>query len=71
MLFLGFGLHGQREHAPDEWLSVTNFERAANASTMFLLTAADLPLAAGTPPRSRVNRAAARCAPLTRWPDCG
>ena len=48
VLFLGFGLHGQREHAPDEWLSVTNFQRAANAIAMFLLTAADLPLAAGT-----------------------
>jgi acetylornithine deacetylase/succinyl-diaminopimelate desuccinylase-like protein len=44
VLFLGFGLHGQQEHAPDEWLSVRNFELAANAIAMFLLTAADLPL---------------------------
>jgi acetylornithine deacetylase/succinyl-diaminopimelate desuccinylase-like protein len=44
VLFLGFGLHGQQEHAPDEWLSVRNFELAANALTMFLLSAADLPL---------------------------
>jgi acetylornithine deacetylase/succinyl-diaminopimelate desuccinylase-like protein len=44
VLFLGFGLHGQQEHAPDEWLSVRNFELAANALTMFLLSAAELPL---------------------------
>ena len=43
VLFLGFGLHGQQEHAPDEWLSVRNFELAANALVMFLLSAADLP----------------------------
>jgi acetylornithine deacetylase/succinyl-diaminopimelate desuccinylase-like protein len=43
VLFLGFGLHGQQEHAPDEWLSVRNFELAANALAMFLLSAADLP----------------------------
>jgi len=43
VLFLGFGLHGQQEHAPDEWLSVRNFELAANAIAMFLLSAADLP----------------------------
>jgi acetylornithine deacetylase/succinyl-diaminopimelate desuccinylase-like protein len=40
VLFLGFGLHGQREHAPDEWLSLRNFERAANAIAMFLLVMA-------------------------------
>jgi acetylornithine deacetylase/succinyl-diaminopimelate desuccinylase-like protein len=45
VIFLGFGLHGQQEHAPDEWLSVRNFELAANAIAMFLLSAADLPLA--------------------------
>jgi acetylornithine deacetylase/succinyl-diaminopimelate desuccinylase-like protein len=45
VLFLGFGLHGQQEHAPDEWLSVRNFELAANALVMFLLSAADLPRA--------------------------
>ena len=44
VLFLGFGLHGQQEHAPDEWLSVRNFELAANAVAMFLLTAAELPV---------------------------
>jgi acetylornithine deacetylase/succinyl-diaminopimelate desuccinylase-like protein len=35
VLFLGFGLHGQQEHAPNEWLSVENFERAVNAIAMF------------------------------------
>lgn len=44
VLFLGFGLHGQQEHAPDEWLSVRNFELAANAIAMFLVTAAELPV---------------------------
>jgi hypothetical protein len=28
VLFLGFGLHGQQEHAPDKWLSGRNFELA-------------------------------------------
>ncbi len=37
VFFLGFGLHGQQEHAPNEWLSAENFERAANAIVMFLL----------------------------------
>jgi hypothetical protein len=44
VLFLGFGLHGQQEHAPDKWLSVRNFELAAGAIAMFLMLAADLPV---------------------------
>jgi acetylornithine deacetylase/succinyl-diaminopimelate desuccinylase-like protein len=35
VLFLGFGLHDQNEHAPNEWLSITNFERATNAIVRF------------------------------------
>jgi len=44
VLFLGFGLRCQQEHAPDKWLPVRNFELAAGAIAMFLMLAADLPV---------------------------
>jgi acetylornithine deacetylase/succinyl-diaminopimelate desuccinylase-like protein len=62
VLFLGFGLHGQREHAPDEWLSLTNFERAANAMAMFMLITAETARLAETAETAETGTAAGESA---------
>ncbi len=36
VLLLGFGLPGENAHAPDEWMSVENFEKGAIAAVAFL-----------------------------------
>jgi acetylornithine deacetylase/succinyl-diaminopimelate desuccinylase-like protein len=35
-LLMGFGLPGENAHAPDEWMSVENFEKGTHASAAFL-----------------------------------
>lgn len=35
-LLMGFGLPGQNAHAPDEWMSVENFEKGTHASARLL-----------------------------------
>src|SRR5690625_3258951 len=35
-LLMGFGLPGQNAHAPDEWMSVENFEKGTHASAALL-----------------------------------
>jgi acetylornithine deacetylase/succinyl-diaminopimelate desuccinylase-like protein len=36
VLLMGFGLPGENAHAPDEWMSVENFEKGADASALLL-----------------------------------
>jgi acetylornithine deacetylase/succinyl-diaminopimelate desuccinylase-like protein len=36
VLLMGFGLPGQNAHAPDEWMSVENYEKGARASALLL-----------------------------------
>jgi acetylornithine deacetylase/succinyl-diaminopimelate desuccinylase-like protein len=36
VLLMGFGLPGENAHAPDEWMSVENFEKGTNASALLL-----------------------------------
>ena len=35
-LLMGFGLPGENAHAPDEWMSVENFEKGTHASARLL-----------------------------------
>ncbi len=35
-LLMGFGLPGENAHAPDEWMSVENFEKGTHASAALL-----------------------------------
>ncbi|HSJ26024.1 MAG TPA: dipeptidase [Longimicrobiales bacterium] len=41
VLLMGFGLPGENAHAPDEWMSVENFEKGAEASALLLRELAD------------------------------
>jgi acetylornithine deacetylase/succinyl-diaminopimelate desuccinylase-like protein len=36
VLLMGFGLPGENAHAPDEWMSVENFEKGTDAAAMLL-----------------------------------
>ena len=36
VLLMGFGLPGENAHAPDEWMSVENFEKGMHASAALL-----------------------------------
>jgi acetylornithine deacetylase/succinyl-diaminopimelate desuccinylase-like protein len=36
VLLMGFGLPGQNAHAPDEWMSVENYEKGARAAALLL-----------------------------------
>jgi len=36
VLLMGFGLPGENAHAPDEWMSVENFEKGTHASAILL-----------------------------------
>ena len=36
VLLMGFGLPGENAHAPDEWMSVENYEKGAHASARLL-----------------------------------
>jgi acetylornithine deacetylase/succinyl-diaminopimelate desuccinylase-like protein len=36
VLLMGFGLPGQNAHAPDEWMSVENYEKGTHASALLL-----------------------------------
>jgi acetylornithine deacetylase/succinyl-diaminopimelate desuccinylase-like protein len=36
VLLMGFGLPGENAHAPDEWMSVENFEKGTDASALLL-----------------------------------
>lgn len=36
VLLMGFGLPGENAHAPDEWMSIENFEKGAHASALLL-----------------------------------
>jgi acetylornithine deacetylase/succinyl-diaminopimelate desuccinylase-like protein len=42
VLLMGFGLPGENAHAPDEWMSVENFEKGTNASALLLAELATL-----------------------------
>jgi acetylornithine deacetylase/succinyl-diaminopimelate desuccinylase-like protein len=33
---MGFGLPGENAHAPDEWMSIENFEKGTHASAALL-----------------------------------
>ncbi|HUG02356.1 MAG TPA: M20/M25/M40 family metallo-hydrolase, partial [Longimicrobiales bacterium] len=35
-LLMGFGLPGENAHAPDEWISVENFEKGTHAAAALL-----------------------------------
>jgi acetylornithine deacetylase/succinyl-diaminopimelate desuccinylase-like protein len=41
VLLMGFGLPGENAHAPDEWMSVENFEKGATASALLLTELGD------------------------------
>jgi acetylornithine deacetylase/succinyl-diaminopimelate desuccinylase-like protein len=36
VLLMGFGLPGQNAHAPDEWMSVENYEKGTRAAALLL-----------------------------------
>jgi acetylornithine deacetylase/succinyl-diaminopimelate desuccinylase-like protein len=36
VLLMGFGLPGENAHAPNEWLSVENFEKGTLAAALLL-----------------------------------
>jgi acetylornithine deacetylase/succinyl-diaminopimelate desuccinylase-like protein len=36
VLLMGFGLPGENAHAPDEWMSVENFEKGTHAAARLL-----------------------------------
>jgi acetylornithine deacetylase/succinyl-diaminopimelate desuccinylase-like protein len=36
VMLMGFGLPGQNAHAPDEWMSLENYEKGAHASALLL-----------------------------------
>ena len=35
-LLMGFGLPGENAHAPDEWMSLENFEKGTHAAAALL-----------------------------------
>jgi acetylornithine deacetylase/succinyl-diaminopimelate desuccinylase-like protein len=42
VLLMGFGLPGENAHAPDEWLSVENYEKGTHAAAALLTELATL-----------------------------